>query len=291
MDRKSLVNEIRGYFQGSEHWRRLVAYIQDPDPRNAHVHSYVYTSVHPDSLEKLLRLYFAAHGCPVTRTINRIRPRSGILALHSIEPKGKAHFDFHWVYKEGAGIKPAHGVEGGSNLLLWNRVYIEGFYGRFPFRAVGSQEREALRQYFRSEHWQNGLEIAERPDVPHMHFNVETSVHPDVIGQYALEALQEKGWSVDYLCPNVFLLGDMYIGKVVFMGRKPEKVYDIGWKFNPGAIIEPTNHHWMYPERIGYDVMTSDEFRQELSQHPYVDLTTEEVSAVMDGIANQVPIV
>ena len=283
MDRQILVDEVRDYLQASDHWRRLISYIQDPDRQNTHVHCYVYTSVHPDSLEEILRRYFAMRGWPIARRINRISPPPGILALHGIEPEGKVHFDLHWIYKEAVGIKPAHGVETGSNLLLWNRIYIEEFYRRFPFRAVGPQEEAALLQYFVSEHWQGGLQMVERPDVPHMHINIETSVHPEVIGRYALNALQERGWEVYYLCPNVYRLNERYVGKIVFMGKEPEKAYDIGWKFNPDTTIKPTDHHWLFPERIGYDVMTSGEFQAELSQNPYVMLTPEEVSAVVDA--------
>ena len=281
MDRQTLVTEVQDYFRDSDHWRRLVAHLQEPDPQSAHVHAYVHTSIHPDSLEEILRRYFSLRGWPLVRTINRLRPRPGVLDLHGIEPEGKVHFELLWVYREGVGIRPADGVESGSNLLLWNRAYIETFYGSFPFRPIGPREEEALSLYFVSEHWRKGLEIAERPNVPHMHINVETSVHPDVIGRHALEALRTKGWKVDYLCPNAFLLRDRYIGKIVFMGKEPQKVYDIGWKFDPDTIIRPTDHTWMYPDRIGYDVMTSEQFEAELDLHSYVKLTDEEIAAAI----------
>ena len=35
---QTAVRELTDYFGGSHHWRRLVAMLQDPDPRNAHVH-------------------------------------------------------------------------------------------------------------------------------------------------------------------------------------------------------------------------------------------------------------
>ena len=281
MDRHNLVTETRDYFHGSDHWRRLVAHLQEPDPHNAHVHGYVNTSIHPDSLEKILRDYFAQRGWPLVRPINRVSARPGILDLHGIEPKGKVHFELLWTYKADVGIRPADGVESGSNLLLWNRVYIEDFYRSYRFRNVGPQAEEALSIYFESEHWLEGLEIAAQPNVPHMHINGETSLHPDEIGRRALRALGTKGWEVDYLCPNAFLLRDRYIGKIVFMGKKPKKVYDIGWKFNPDTIIKPTDHPWMFPDRVGYDVMTSEQFEAELGRHSYVKLTNEEVAAVV----------
>ena len=161
MDRQTLVTEVGDYFRDSDHWRRLVAHLQEPDPQSAHVHAYVHTPIHPDSLEEILRRYFSLRGWPLVRPINRLRPRPGVLDLHGIEPEGKVHFELLWVYREGVGIRPADGVESGSNLLLWNRAYIENFYGSFPFRPVGPREEEALSLYFVSEHWRKGLEIAE----------------------------------------------------------------------------------------------------------------------------------
>ena len=52
----------------------------------------------------------------------------------------------------------------------------------------------------------------------------------------------EKGWEVHYLCPNVYLLDDRYVGKIVFIGKQPEKVYDIGWRFNPDVSLEPAKN-------------------------------------------------
>ena len=145
MQHEDLVNEIQEYLRVSDHWRRLLAYLQDPDPCNAHVHSYVTTSIHPESIEEILRCYFAKRNWPIDRAINKIRPQPGILALHSIEPRGKVHFDLHWIYQEGVGIRPAHGVERDSNLLLWNRLYMDAFHQGFPFRTVGRQEENVCR--------------------------------------------------------------------------------------------------------------------------------------------------
>ena len=287
MNRRELTDQGTKYFGSSDHWRRLLALLQDPDPRNSHVHTYVYTSVHPESLHDILVAYFALRGWPLVRRINRIRPRPGIGALHGIEPEGKLHFDFHWIYKPDVGVTPADGIEGGSNLLMWNRFYIEEFNRSFPFRSVGPQEEEALRSYFSSRHWEEGLQFVSRPDVPHMHINVEVGVHPSAVAEHALEALKRRGWEVYYVCPNAFLMGTTYRGKLVFMGKKPEKVYDIGWKFNPDVTIRPAEETWMFPDRVGYDVMTDAMTAEETNKHPFVTLTPDEVSAVVEACAGR----
>jgi len=281
MDQRSLIEQVRDYFVTSDHWRRLVSLLQDPEPRKAHVHAYVYTTIHPDSLETIIRRYFASRGWPIVRRINRIRPKPGIKALHGIEPQDRVHWDLHWLYKQDVGLAPAHGVENDNNLLSWNRCYIDDFYSRFSFREVGPAEEDALRAYFASNHFEHGLDIAARQNVPHVHINVETSIHPDIIGRFALKALDRRGWSVYYLCPNVYLLDDQYVGKVVCMGRDPEKVYDIGWQFNPDVVIRSATSTWLFPDRIGYDVMTTEQFEQELAQDEYITLTDDEIDAVI----------
>ena len=85
MDRQGLVDEIVDYFNASDDWRRRLALLQDPDPRGSHVHTYVYTSVHPESLEPILRRYFDMLGSPIVRRINWIRPRPNIGDLHGCE--------------------------------------------------------------------------------------------------------------------------------------------------------------------------------------------------------------
>jgi hypothetical protein len=244
----------------------------------------VHTSVHPESIHDALVGYFDIRGWPLTRPINRIRPRPGIGALHGIEPQGKVHFDLHWIYKENVGLEPADGVENGSNLLLWNSFYIEEFYRDFDFRPVGPEEETALREYFGSSHFLDGLDIAARDDVPHMHINIETSIHPNDFGRYALDALAERGWEVHYLCPNAYMLGGDYTGKLVFMGKKPEKVYDIGWKFNPEVVIKPTEHTWLFDKTVGYDVMTTAMTEAEVNAHSFVRLTDAEIASVLDAL-------
>ena len=74
MQQHDLVNEIQAYLRTSDHWRRLLAYLQDPDPYNAHVHSYIYTSIHPESMEEILRRYFDLPPVKSTSACERIQP-------------------------------------------------------------------------------------------------------------------------------------------------------------------------------------------------------------------------
>jgi hypothetical protein len=284
MDRQKLIEEVKTYFSQSDHWRRLCAALHgDLDPEGSHVHAYVDTSVHPESLEKLMTGYFERMGWPSSRKIDHMAPKKGMGSLHGVEPEGKPHFDFQWFFNKDIGLKACEGGESGCNLLVWNRWYIDNYYLQYPFRQVGSQEEMALEQYFESEHFLKGLEFPVKPTTNHMHINVHSSVHPDAIQKYAEAAIAGQGWKLYYTCPNVYMAdGKNYRGKLVFMCQDPEVVFDIGWLFTPDVIIEPAMEKWIFEENPGYDVWSTD-MLAEVMNEDYVRLSDEEIQDVLDS--------
>lgn len=282
MERKMLLAEVKYYFVESDHWRRLCAALQDRDPKSSHIHAYVDTSVHPDSLEAVMTGYFERMGWPSVRKIDHMAPKAGMGSLHGVEPKGKPHFDFQWFFHKDVGLRPCEGGESGCNLLVWNRWYINQFYGQFPLREVGAEEEKILEEYFKSDHFLKGLEFPVMPTTNHMHINVHSSVHPDYIQKYAEAAFQREGLKIYYTCPNVYLVGGKYRGKLVFMGQEPEVVFDIGWKFTPGVVIEPAWEPWIFEANSGYDVWISD-MLAEVMNEDYVRLTGEEVQEILNA--------
>jgi hypothetical protein len=283
MERKMLVEEVKQYFSKSDHWRRLCGALQDPDPEGCHIHAYVDTSVHPDSIETIMIEYFEGMGWPSVRKIDHLAPNSKMGSLHGVEPKGKPHFDFQWFFNKDVGLRASNGGESGCNLLIWNRWYINAYYKQFPFREVGSEDEKALDEYFKSDHFLKGLEIPVMPTTCHMHINVNSSVHPDHMQKYAEEALRREGIKIYYTCPNVYLAdGKNYRGKLVFMAQQPEVVFDIGWKFTPDVVIEPAWDTWARKGNPGYDVWTSD-ILDEVMDHDYVRLNEEEVGEILNA--------
>ncbi|NQU04267.1 MAG: hypothetical protein HQ589_08980 [Syntrophaceae bacterium] len=284
MDRKDLLNEVKYYFAESDHWRRLCAALHgDPDPEGSHVHSYIKTSVHPDSLEAIMVQYFDRMGWPSVRKIDHMAPKAGMGSLHGIEPKGKPHFDYQWFFNKDVGLKPCDGGESGCNLLVWNRWYINQFCRQFPFREVGPEEEKRLEAYFKSDHFLKGLEFPVMPTTNHMHINVHSSVHPDYIQRYAEAAFTRETLKIYYTCPNVYMAdGKNYRGKLVFMGEDPEVVFDIGWLFTPDVVIEPAMETWIFEANPGYDVWTQN-MLDDVMNEDYVRLTDGEIQEVLDA--------
>ena len=280
MERRALVQEVKTYFADSDHWRRLVASLNDPDPTGTHVHAYVETSVHPDSLETIMKRYFERSGSPSSRKIDHMAPKAGMGSLHGVEPMGKPHFDYQWFFKADVGLRACEAGESGCNLLIWNRSYINRFYTQFPFRTVGAAEEKALEEYFKSSHFLKGLEYPVLPTTNHMHINVHSSVHPDHIQKYAEAAIAREGIKIFYTCPNVYMVDGKYRGKLVFMAKDPECVFDIGWKFDPAVTIEPAMEPWIFKTDPGYDVWTSA-MLADVMNADYVRLTNDEIEEVV----------
>lgn len=281
MERNALLAEVKYYFSDSDHWRRLCAALNEPDPTGCHIHSYVETSVHPDSLEAIMIGFFDKMGCPSSRKIDHMAPKAGMGSLHGVEPKGKPHFDYQWFFNKDVGLRALNGGESGCNLLVWNRWYINQFYTQFPFTPVGSKEEKVLEEYFKSDHFLKGLTYPVMPTTNHMHINVHSSVHPDAIQKYAEAALAREGIEIFYTCPNVYMAdGKNYRGKLVFMAKKPEVVFDIGWKFESDTVIEPAMEPWIFNTEPGYDVWTS-EMLAGVMDADYVRLTEEEIKDVV----------
>ncbi|MCF8039560.1 MAG: hypothetical protein K9K64_02235 [Desulfohalobiaceae bacterium] len=283
MEKKEIIEEVKWYFADSDHWRRLCSALQDPDPTGCHIHSYVETSVHPDSLENLMKEYFARMGWPSVRKIDHMAPKKGMGSLHGVEPKGKPHFDYQWFFNSEAGLRPIESGESGCNLLVWNRWYINQFCRQFPFSEVGSKEGKKLEDYFKSGHFLKGLEFPVMPTTNHMHINVRTSVHPDIIQKFAEAALYRENIRIDYTCPNVYMAdGKNYRGKLVFMSRRPEVVFDIGWLFDPEVVIEPAYETWIFEENPGYDVW-SQSMLDEVMDNDYVKLSDSAIQEVLSA--------
>lgn len=280
MDRTTLLKEVTEYFVDSDHWHRLCGALPDPDPQGSHLHAYVETSVHPDSLEAIMVAYFERLGWPSSRKIDHMSPKPTMGSLHGIEPEGKLHFDFNWFFRDEVGLRAKDGGESGCNLLVWNRWYIHQFYRQFPFRKAGVVEEEALETYFKSDHFRKGLEYPVLPTTNHMHINVHTSLHPDLIQRHAEAVFPREGFRIFYTCPNVYLVDGIYRGKLVFMGQEPEVVFDIGWEFRPESMIEPAIEPWIFEDEPGYDVWTSA-MLAEVMDEEYVRLTDGEIAQVL----------
>jgi hypothetical protein len=68
------------------------------------------------------------------------------------------------------------------------------------------------------------------------------------------------------------------------MGKKPEAVYDLGWKFKADVTIAPATDPWVWKKNVGHDVWTQDALDKVLAL-PYVKLDDSDVNRIIGAIA------
>lgn len=273
-------------FFKSEFWSKVEQELNNP--ANHHIHVYVSTSIEPKDLEQAVIAYLDAKGWGSGRRIDHMAPKLGTGALHGIHPHGKPHFDIMYNYKEGAILEPMDPFDGemGSNLRAWDDKYMEHYLANFTFRPHDEVSRRALEEYFASEHWEKGLELVLPEENVHVHINTETSIDPELIKDYALQALARKGWKIDEAVQCVFVAkGAYYQGKVVFLAREPERVFDISWKYNAKALIQPTEDWIVWQDQRGYDIWTKTMLRESvLAKGTWLRLDPDDVEYVRSNV-------
>lgn len=280
MGNEKLANEIVAYFK-SDQWNALLEILGKKDEPVYHVHIYIDTNVNPWCMEQLMKLYFAKKGHPVERKIEIFT--SGQIAgsgtIHGVEPKGMTHFDMIFRHSGDVAVKPTPDRE--RNVEYWGEKYMKDFHARYDFKTELTPEQKGeVEAYFNSAAWEDYCRLNESPDVVHIHANVETSVHPLVIREYALEAMKKRGWEIEYAVPVAFAMRGQMHGKVVFAGLKPEKMFDIAWGFNPVVTLVPSTKYWLTTDSPTYDARTMRELPLLLKRDDYHLLTLAEMEAI-----------
>lgn len=281
--RPDVIEPIAAYFR-SEHWNRVIEALKIDSEPVYHLHAYIETQIHPLSLEAIVKGYFAKIGRPVDRKVEIFT--SGQVAdagsIHGIEPHGMPHFDLLWKWSQDALIKPSPKPD---NVEWWGESYMRAFYAKYPLRSQTTPQDEAqIAAYFTSPAWAKYCELNEHRDVVHIHANVETSLHPDIIRKAALKAMAERGWQIEAAVPVAFQMRGQMHGKIVFIGNVPEKVFDIAWCFNPTVGLIPSTRYWLTTENPAYDARTMAEVPLLLKRDPYIQLTLAEIEAVVEAI-------
>lgn len=288
MNRAKLVNGVIEYLK-SPHWNDFLNILIDPERSIWHAHIFIDMMIHPDSFNTILEEYFIKRGHELKRKIDYLSPRPNIdfSALHNIHPDGWPHFDLFYSYspdKVMAPMDPERG-ESGKNALHWGRAEMDEFYNKHKFIAVGPQEEQKIREYFSSRHWKDTLRLVMDPDVIHVHCNLQISFDPKILELIARDVLAAQGWTIDKVVPNMFKVKNEYRGKLVFLGRSPERVYDMGWIYNPGVVIAPSYEPWARNDvQPGFDLCLTSETMAFVNSKPFIKLTDDEIKTILAAI-------
>lgn len=303
-----LIEDVIKYFK-SDPWRNLVRLVKEPDV--IHLHLYVETCIHPYSLEKLVVGALMKNGLELERRIDHIYPLdvppNDHYSLHVIQPAGcRAHFGIAPRFSADATLLPMRGHEG-KELMPFRDEDTNDFLRQFNFRKVGKREEEEISKYFESEHWKGLYEIVMAKDYGHMHINVETSVHPEVLAKFATRALEtgmigwpsvrmaypgSRAWKVQH-AKSLYIInkadGKKY-GIIKFLLSHPEIVFDMGWIFNSNVLVRPSTkpiQRWPGSPQyeIGPPIKGLEEFiRDRIRENACILLDERDTDKIVDAI-------
>src|SRR5512143_3195792 len=99
-------NEIVNYFH-SEQWQTLLEYLRGKHREEIyHAHIFVDTSLHPNTLRRVLVKYFELIEMPIDRPIDFQASNVGHDILHNIHPAGTFHFDLAFRFNGDVHLAP-----------------------------------------------------------------------------------------------------------------------------------------------------------------------------------------
>lgn len=282
--RKEIVNAVSAYFK-SEQWLTHMEAMREKEEEIYHIHIYADTSVHPESLYRIMEGDHKAIGWPLDRVIDYISPKKNIMGLHGVHPIHGPHFDFFFRFNADSILEPmpcdVKEAEDGQNLLIWGKSFQDKFMEQWHFKTVGPKEEKEIADYLLSKHWKDTLTFTADPEVTHPHGYVEINFDPKVLELYAIEYMKARGWIVDRVVPCVFAVGKEYRAKIVFLHSYPEKMFDIGWVYNPDVTIRPSEEYWCLGKDKGFDVWTMKQYYDMVDQCDFTRMTDEEIEAVI----------
>ncbi|MEA5030978.1 MAG: hypothetical protein VB025_02395 [Sphaerochaeta sp.] len=286
MKKDELKKSVVDYFM-SDQWIKFMQIMNTKDEKINHIHIYVDTNLNPWVIEQLLIGYFEKIGHPIERKIEIFTSGQilGSGTIHGVEPKGLPHFDMVFRYEDNVGIRPTAGRR--ENVEYWGDKYMESFHAKFPFKTeLTEADKKEIEEYFRSQAWEDYCRLNESDEIVHIHANVETSIHPLVIREYALQEMKKRGWEIEYAVPVAFSLRGQMQGKVVFAGHKPEKMFDIAWMYNPIVTLIPSTKYWLTTENPTYDARSMKEVPSMLQRNHYEMFSIAEMESIISQIRN-----
>lgn len=276
------IDALQEYWQ-SDHWQRFLHLLLEEDgERVYHIHHFVDTRIHPESLQQAVQFYFAKHGWEIDREIDTYvqvpRPVGtihGICAINAATGQKMPHWDLQFRYGAGAFIAPMAADGTKEDLTGWSESWMEKFLSQFPFEPVGPKEEAIIEDWFHSGQWDRACAHVEDPKAVHVHANAITSVHPDAVIKAALRAFKREGWRVWDYVPCVFDVRGETVGKTVFMLSYPQQIFDICWRFEPGVVMAPSPKHFLVDRDPEFDVRTQGPLEAFIASNDYVRIPRE----------------
>jgi len=279
--RSLICDAVVSYFE-SDDWKELVKNMaRGKEVRHAHI--YADSILHPEPLLKIVEEYFKARGLPLQRKIYLLTPGAihGMTDIYNIHPKPDwGHCELILRYSKDYVLAPmvAGATRTGKSVEVWDDEYMERHYAKYNFKTkLTSEEEKDLIGYFNSPEWELQYIFMMAGSNRHTHSLVETSIHPELLNEYGVKAVEAKGFEVTKAVSIVYGLRNFDVGKITYLLRKPEVMFELEWDYNPNVSIrsgaQPLHH-----------VTTLDTLKEAMSGCDYIRLDEEAVGKIIERL-------
>ena len=137
-----------------------------------------------------------------------------------------------------------------------------------------------LIAYFNSPAWKAPLLYLTWGSAMHFHAVVETSIHPDIILEYGIKALEAQQWELSRSFTWAIPMKGFDLATVKFLIKKPEVCPEIECYFNPDVSIVPG------AESVRGKQSTSDmeDITRAMVDLEYIELDEEAVKEIVEAL-------
>ena len=141
----------------------------------------------------------------------------------------------------------AGATRSGKTVEVWDDEFMEKHYAKYNFKTkLTSEEEKDLIGYFNSPEWELQFIFMMGGSNRHTHSLVETSIHPELLNEYGVKAMEAKGFEVTKAVSVVYSTKNFDVGKITYLLRQPEVMFELEWDYNPNVTIrsgaEPMVH-------------------------------------------------
>lgn len=241
--RSVICDAVVNYFE-SDDWKELVRQMSR-GKEVRHAHAYADSILHPEPLVKIVEEYFKAHGLPLQRKIYLLTPgpAHGMTDIYNIHPKpdwGHCELILRYSGDQILGPMAAGATRTGKTVEVWDDAFMQRHYAKYKFKTkLTSEEEKDLIGYFNSPEWELQFIFMMGGSNRHTHSLVETSIHPELLNEYGVKVMKAKGFEVTKAVSVVYNTRNFDVGKITYLLKQPEVMFELEWDYNPNITIRP----------------------------------------------------
>jgi hypothetical protein len=281
--KNQLQEAVSDYFK-SDQWKTAFDLIRNP--KIEHIHIFIDSRLNPYTIDDVTVRYLEAQGYHISH-----RPYHGAIQDHklssNIEPDDLPPFEFYSFYNDDVIMAAQRGREAPE---VWTNEEVQAFINHFEYvEATPRDRKECLEYFMSSDHWVKAMKMVQDPDMEHLHINIESKLHPDVIRDCMLESFVKKGWDLNKIVHMIFSPSRLpkdqkrFYGKLMVMLRRPPVTrFDVAWIVNKNTTIRPATE--FISDLNGVPELdiggTKQMVQHYISLHPFQSLTGDEVAQI-----------